>query len=389
VTTTTIALFCRDPIVARDGRPFGPGQGNRMRPVSWPFPSVVAGSLRAALAKEAGKEFTDATTADLRQVTVSGVFPLGEDGQLYLPAPEDCIVVQDNRTLRVRPEEPRAGDGCDWPEDGLLPVVLPMAPEEEDFQPKDGPAWWPRDELGKWLAGGEAEVAFDRRFLQAPEVEERTHVQLNPESGAGEAGMLFTTAALNLTHLPRYGSLDSSAPWHERFAAIRLVTRAEAVGWAGATAADLNRLHPLGGERRLVGWKANPSVDWSCPGPVAEALRNAQRVRMVLATPALFAGGWKPQWLQVQLTGSPPEGGPRLKLVGFTIQRWRAVSGWSLAEPRGPKPVRRSVPAGGVYFFEVVGDPNASGLVDQWLRPVSDEAQDRRDGFGLAVWGTW
>jgi CRISPR-associated protein Cmr3 len=323
----------------------------------------------------------------LQQVAVGGVFPTVE-GQLYLPAPADCVVPEDGRALCVRPVRLGGDAGCDWPEDGLLPVMRPLDPAEEDFQPRDGPAWWPRDQLARWLVGGDEAVAFDHAFLQAPEIDERTHVQLNPETGAGLEGMLFTTAALNLTHLPRYGTLGKTAPRRKRYAEIRLVTRATADGWPGETMAGLNLLHPLGGERRLVHWKAEASVDWDCPGLVAEALRNSKRARMMLATPALFRDGWKPGWLKEHLTGSPPEGGPKLRLVGFAIQRWRAVSGWSLAQPRGPKPVRRYVPAGGVYFFEVVRG-TAARLAASWLRPVSDDPQDRRDGFGLAAWGTW
>jgi CRISPR-associated protein Cmr3 len=44
------------------------------------------------------------------------------------------------------------------------------------------------------------------------------------------------------------------------------------------------------------------------------------------------------------------------------------------------------VPAGSVYFFELLeGDPSA--VLESWLRPVSDNEQDRKDGFGLALWG--
>jgi CRISPR-associated protein Cmr3 len=47
------------------------------------------------------------------------------------------------------------------------------------------------------------------------------------------------------------------------------------------------------------------------------------------------------------------------------------------------------VPAGGVYFFtRVDGDPRVLAT-NGWLKPVSDAPHDRRDGFGLAVWGTW
>ncbi|MGH9830881.1 MAG: type III-B CRISPR module-associated Cmr3 family protein, partial [Blastocatellia bacterium] len=123
-----------------------------------------------------------------------------------------------------------------------------------------------------------------------------------------------------------------------------------------------------------------------------------KRIRMVLATPAIFRDGWKPGWLNDELVGTPPGATVSLRLVGVSIQRWRAVSGWSLTElpaalgrpqrqPRGPKPVKRVVPSGGVYFFE--NDEKASELAGLWLESVSDDEQDRRDGFGLAVWGIW
>ncbi len=385
MTTTTIELTCRDPIISRDSRPFGWQQGNRMRPVAWPIPSVVAGSLRTAVAKEAQREFSETTSNDLLQVAVGGLFP-AVDGRLYLPAPADCVVHEDGRVLRARPEEVIEGAGCDWPEDDLLPVMVPLDPAEEDFKAKKGPDWWPSDRLAHWLTGQDTQ--FDHTFLKAPEIEERTHVQLNPETGSSQEAMLFTTAALSLTHLPRYQDSAESEGLARRVNAIRLVTRAAADGWAGETLLGLNVLHPLGGERRLVLWKANPDTDWSCPGPVAEALGRTERVRMVLATPGIFKGGWKPGWLDEGRIGSPWAGGPRLALVGFTIPRWRAVSGWSLAPPRGPKPLKRVVPAGGVYFFQVVAG-SALELAASWFRSVSDDDQDRRDGFGLAVWGTW
>ena len=43
MSTTMIELYCHDPVVARDGRPFGVGQGNRMRAVGWP--SRLVGAL--------------------------------------------------------------------------------------------------------------------------------------------------------------------------------------------------------------------------------------------------------------------------------------------------------------------------------------------------------
>lgn len=387
MTTTTLELTCRDPIVSRDGRPFGAGQGNRMRAVGWPLPSVVAGSLRTAIGKTATKTFSTAVAQELLQVAVAGVLPVSK-GQLYLPAPYDSIILQEQGPLRLTPQLVADG-GCDWPADGLRPVMLSEDQVSEEIKPKEGPAWWPLDRCVDWLIG--TNIPFDTSFLHPALREERTHVQIDTDTGAADEGTLFTTAALPLTHLARYGAAPK-APFNDRFAEIILAARVNASGWCGATAGQLNALHPLGGERRLVHWKTAAANVWACPKVVGEALAKTNRVRMVLTTPAIFDDGWKPGWLKERLIGSPPGSNVTLKLVGVTLQRWRAVSGWSLAElpnqPRGPKPVKRLVPAGGVYFFEIESGASAD-LAGLWLEPVSDDEQDRRDGFGLSVWGTW
>ncbi len=387
MTVTTVDLTCRDPIVSRDGRPFGAGQGNRMRSLGWLLPSVVAGSLRTVIGKESGKGFSDQTAQELLEVSVAGVFPVA-DQQLYLPAPQDCVVHPEQGPLMVTPQEVDDG-GCDWPGQRLKPVMLSKDQAPEDFKPKDAPPWWPLDRYGNWLTG--KMIWFDKNFLQVPYKDERTHVSLDADTGAADEGSLFTTVALPLMYLARYGEEHQTA-FGDRYAEITLAVKVTASGWCGETVSRLNTLHPLGGERRLVGWKAGGTNLWICPESVAEALAGSKRVQMVLATPAIFESGWKPGWLNGDLTGTPPGAGVVLKLVGVSIKRWQAVSGWSLAnlpnQQPGPKPVKRMVPAGGVYFFEVKSGQAAS-LTTRWLEPVSDGEQDRRDGFGLAAWGTW
>jgi len=376
--TAMLEITCRDPIVSRDGRPFGVGQGNRMRSLDWLLPSVLAGSLRSTLGKTADRDFSVETAKALLRVEIAGPLPQA-CGQLYFPSPEDCVVDSKQRPLRAVPQAVTGG-GCDWPAQGLLPVQIQTA---DDFKPEAAPAWWPEDRYAAWLAG--EEIAFDRTFLRAAEIEERTHVRIEPDAGSAADENLFTTAALALSHLPRHGASD--------FAPITLAVRFRAAYWCGEAAAHLDTLHPLGGERRLAHWKTSARpIAWSCPEKVRKALSAASRVRMVLVTPGIFASGWKPGWLDEGLAGTPPGTNIRLRLVGVSIRRWRAVSGWSLADlpgqPRGPKPVKRMVPAGGVYFFETT-DGKALDLAGRWLEPVSDDEQDRRDGFGLATWGVW
>ena len=115
----------------------------------------------------------------------------------------------------------------------------------------------------------------------------------------------------------------------------------------------------------------------------------APRVRLVLATPGLFAAGWLPGWLAEEGI-VPGTRSVRLRLVSAAIDRWLPVSGWSYDRRTfGPKAVRRLAPAGAVYFCEVLAGSDPAELAAAWLEPICDSPQDGRDGYGLALWGTW
>src|SRR5580692_4296387 len=103
-----LKLTPRDPLIARDGRPFGAGQGNRMRGLVWPLPSVVAGSFRTALVKaNPSLDFTENIPKRLMNLEVAGVLPVADQGgthRLYLPAPDDCS--WDEKTNKVHRAQP-------------------------------------------------------------------------------------------------------------------------------------------------------------------------------------------------------------------------------------------------------------------------------------------
>jgi len=395
--STILQITPHDPLIARDGRPFGAGQGNRMRGLPWPLPSVVAGSFRTALVKAGTGDFSgDMPTTLLEKVHVAGVFPVHER-TLYLPAPNDAVTepTKDGKEIkaihRVRPLENFGG--CDFPDDlPLLPVMLPN--DVIDFKASDSPAWWPVSKIADWLLN--KPIIFDKEFLNAPVQSMRDHVAIEADRGAAEEGKIFASSNLHVTHLPRFGVKGSEEAknvktFPERFAEVTLSARVTVPDNGFEHFKDFDIWHPLGGERRMVHWQKADSDLWQCPDAIRDALKTATKVRMVLATPAIFKDGWRPGWLTNGLEGELS--GIKLKLVGVSNGRWKAVSGWSLADtkdqPRGPKPIRRMVPAGSVYFFEVAKPGDAAPLADLWLQSVSDDKKEQRDGFGLAIWGTW
>jgi len=150
----------------------------------------------------------------------------------------------------------------------------------------------------------------------------------------------------------------------------------------------------LGGERRLsqispaTAAVARLLVPTDAEKQALRALCAGQWLALTLATPAVFAQGWRPGWLDDALQGSPPLApGLRLQLRAAAVPRWQGISGWDLCAHL-PKASRRAVAAGSVYWFEVLSnDPpsNGNGASALWLQPLSDEQQDRLDGFGAAL----
>lgn len=393
-----LTITPRDPLVARDGRPFGAGASERMRSLDWPYPSVLAGSLRTLVGKLAGGEFDRDTVEKLKELAVAGPLPV-VDSELYLPVPADVAVHPDGRVFAARPASLKDGEGTDLPHGKLRPVLLPLGDEDEDFKPEPIPRFFSRDRLAEWLSAPAVPENFtvateeearrsdpgDTGFLPAPAKDERWHVRIDPETGTAAESELFMTTGLDY-HLPAATGGSSGV--------IRLAARIDDASIFEDALKGLAHLHPLGGERRLAHWeRAGDAERWKCPDGVEQALGGADKVRMALATPAIFAGGWLPGWLEDTPDGPAgvvPGASVRVCLVGASIERWQPVSGWSLETGRtGPKPVWRLVPAGGVYFFEVL-EGDAAELAEKcWLRSVSDGEQHRRDGFGLAVWGVW
>jgi len=79
-------------------------------------------------------------------------------------------------------------------------------------------------------------------------------------------------------------------------------------------------------------------------------------------------------------------------LKAALVLRSQVISGWDLQSGK-PKPTKRLAPSGSVYFLklpEEVDDATINAWIDAlWMQNISDDAQSRSDGFGLAALGCW
>jgi CRISPR-associated protein Cmr3 len=419
----------RDPLIARDGKPASSG---RFRTLGFPFPSTLAGAVRTRLGSGDGA-FSLETAAELdalRAIPVAGPLlaelgPGDEVGGWLAPAPRDVhILAGQGRAATLLPLLPRTLPGtCDsLGERGLLPLAFDPAPlgphppgpplpspsqppgeggiaEESKLlwtKPVPAPAFWSWDRLEAWLTAPAVCQLDDLGALGLPDllVERRSHLAIQPggpPQRVGIDGMLFETAGLRFLHA------DEEGPREECLAPRRLALSVRCAGGtvAGRPLALQEQLAPLGGERRLARWRRSATGWPSLPAAIRDAIVAAGRARLMLLTPAFFKDGALPAW-----SGVP---WPGLETVTATVRaacvpRPQVVSGWDLAADNRPgrakgraKPTRRLAASGSVYFLELHGSPADLGrwCDSVWLATVSDDEPSRRDGFGLAVLGTW
>jgi CRISPR-associated protein Cmr3 len=379
-----------DPLIARDGRPAAVG---RFDTVGFPFPSMVAGAVRTRMGSVGGAfSIPRGNLEELKdKIPVQG--PLlaeldaGSGGicQWLAPAPRDAVYVQTDgggplllKRLTPRPFAP--GEAADsFAEKSLLPVTV--AGEAPRGKPPDKvPAFWDWSHYEAWLkepADASGESPFDRGIEKLP-VEKRAHLAIQRDERVGIDGMLFQTAGL------RFLQKGASRLQPRRFA---LSLRCQGAPVAGRPLELKPQVAPLGGERRLARWMP-AAAEWPVlPAEVRESIAVHRRARLVLLTPAIFTQGALPGW-----SGHPwlGEGPVRATVRAACVPRPEVVSGWDLANGEA-KPSRRMAPAGSVFFLALDGseDDLRAWCGKVWLSCVSDDWNERRDGFGLAALGTW
>lgn len=191
---------------------------------------------------------------------------------------------------------------------------------------------------------------------------------------------------------PRLGiALDS----HSRTAAEGRIYTAETVALcqdvgflAGVQGAEgllpKDGLLRLGGDGRAAKVDV-ASIQW--PEPDWERIGKERRFRLMLATPGLFAEGWRLPGLNDNNVWHGR--GCTAQLVSACVSRTDVVSGWNLAEWQ-PKAAQRVVPTGSVYAFrDFVGDIAAlHEVVKQGLIEGLDLTR-RAEGFNNILIAAW
>lgn len=389
---TTWIIEPHDPLIVRDGRPFGAIPGARATSHDFPFPSTTTGGVRTRYGLSNDRDFDDESQraeliAEVRRIAVRGPLLVELDGDTdaitdwFAPAPADALLLnldppeRDRAALRrLAPRDLAEAATTNLP-NGLMPVCLTTGGKSKPCD--NAPSYWRWKKFEQWLldpSGLTKEaIVLSELGHNGPAHEARTHVSVQPGTWTAAEGALFQTRGLEFTHHELSGQLSTTRR-------LALAVSTDATGIKPGLA-------PLGGERRIVHWRESTAESAKlpeCPPGLVDEISKAGACRLVLLTPAHFTSGLCPELQSLTKAGVTPE------LKAVASPRAQVVSGWDF-EIKKPKPTRRLVPMGAVFFLKLDGNEEArrEWTEQLWMQCVSDDEQDQRDGFGLAVLGAW
>jgi CRISPR-associated protein Cmr3 len=206
------------------------------------------------------------------------------------------------------------------------------------------------------------------RLSQFVAREERLGIALSAGKKVAEEGQLYTYEVC------RFHSTDG-----HRFGFVLDVE--------GTTRLPNRGMLALGGERRTATFEQMPSQPWPTGQGVSQAIDETRRFLLCLTTPALFTQEplWLPDFVDAtSFTGTHE--GVTLRVRAVAAARPVPIGGWDLAANQ-PRAMRPAVPAGSVYWCEVLegtGQDVMQAFHGQCLSSMFAEI-----GFGQTFVGRW
>lgn len=386
-----ILLEAEDVLLFRDSRPFTAGEDFRAEGLFPPLPPPVTGAIRSALLapilRRRGLTFRDLARHEGLQDVRAALGTADTLGALHLAGPLTCSYVPGEYSPmpwfalpadllgdyvpRLRDDLPVPGVRRPQPNGlglGHMATLAVSKDQDSADADEDGGLWLTAEAMSGYLNGDGTVV----RAVLKVDSEVRTGIQ-RAETNTAQAGRLY--------------SAQMNRPEWRKESAVGLLARVELpTGYLLEP-----QFVPLGGEGRSVFLR--PLGDYSPPlDRAAERLairdqigRDGGRFRLLLATAGVFNQGLIPS----EFPG---------ELLGVASGKPISVGGWDMAA-NSPRPLRRAVPAGGVYFGRL--DTNTPEAVETLLnefhlrttlqgRDALSEARYRAQmGFGLTLVGAW
>lgn len=372
-----------DTFFFRDGRPFTKGEQSEGHSIFPPLPSTVLGALRSAYIAEfgdlslfysGGMRDTIGTPESLcNAIRLRGVFLAdnrGDRTEMFFPLPLDLIYKKAEK------------------EDNSTALHL-LAPKRRNFASSgtiDYPLTWrSTSESIDSDADGLLRLGAIQRYLQGNDTSLRltdraTLIEPEPKIGIARSRVTLSSEdhMLYRIDMSRFKTRDGNYGF--------------VVDYECPENLPQKGLLKLGGEGKSFAYQnivsdGNPLS--SHLETVKAVIQSTGRFKLYFATPAIFKQGWLPSWLDKNTFSGAypiePAASIPLQLLTAAVGKSVPVGGWDMAKGQA-KPTWRAVPAGSVYYFELLDRDRIDDLISAFhYQNISDERTE--EGFGLALMG--
>jgi len=341
-----------DTLFFRDGKPFSIGEETWADGIFPPSPSVFYGALRTAYFAEHMKELSEANKENdpTKNLKISFIC-YKKEVNYYFPVPLD-LVTDTRDSCNVFPLKLK-----NFPDlASSSPTTSILISSGEIFQEVENitDGLLKHNSLEKYLS------VEDSKFEV---INLNKHITLEPKIGIGRN---------NETHSSEEGLLYRVGM--KRITGITIILE-----FNGLEIPEKGILK-FGGEGKLIRYDRENDVISIKPPKI-----EGKMFKIYLATPAFFAKGWIPSWIDEDtLEGIIPGTGCKVRLITCAMGKTFRLGGFDMKE-RKAKPMRTAIPAGSVYYFECKQGSMEDIIEKVHGKSISDFEQ--KQGFGICFLG--
>lgn len=375
----TIEIKPLDTLFFRDGKPFTMGSETWADGIFPPHPSVFYGAIRSTYFAKYPNEIELANekgdpTNDLKITKI--LYKIGND--YYFPLPLDYVHYKDEE------DEEKDEDKC---------MLLQLTKTDEIYNSckTDYILKTEDHKKAETISNGIIRIGNFKTYLNANEgaiyiYQLSELIKTEPKVGITRSNQTHTSEEHKLY---RVGMRRLSSDLNN---SISFVLSFEGLD------IDNNGLMKLGGEGKAVKYSTvDNKENVNIKPPKFDS--NDKYFKLVLTTPAIFKKGWLPSWIDKKnLEGKLPKIGTKVKLMSASIGKPISIGGFDMKK-RIPKPTRKAVPAGSVYFFKLLNENDNINNITNVIngKAISDSFKDyeyskddftdyeySKQGFGIA-----
>lgn len=365
-----IKINALDTLFFRDGRPFSMGDETWANGVFPPYPSVFYGALRSAYFAQDPTGFRtveteDDPTRDLKVLSIALLLKSSAgSSSVYYPLPLDCVKLKDDSTDKVKQLEIMK---CDQVTSYPCEYFLVPSKDERVEQVNDG--WVPNLSLEEYLTGVLAGTISITRLSKLVISEPKVGIKRNnnTRTTGKDEGMLYRV------DMKRMETTISEVAFLVEFEDLDLPSKG---------------FIRLGGEGKAAYYEEVKEADNYLPAErkILSGISTEIHFKIYLTTPAFFQNGWYPGWLKGTNSLSGGYNGLKVKLVAAAVGDYLTVGGFDMKK-NAPKPMKRMVPAGSVYYFQILDGNHSDVITCFHKKAISDDPFYSKQGFGIALAG--